>query len=100
MKNKFFSTIALLLILICFNANSNEQFNFDVKEIEVLEEGNKIIGKNKGTITSESGVIIKADQFEYNKSSNIMIAKGNVRINDTINKILISSNEVLYDKNR
>ena len=100
MKNKFISIFSsLIFVLICFSANGSDQFNFDVKEIEILEEGNKFIGKNKGIITSESGVIIDADQFEYNKSSNLLSAKGNVKINDTINNILIFSDEILYNKN-
>ena len=44
-------------------------------------------------------MIIDADQFEYNKSSNLLSAKGNVKINDTINNILIFSDEILYNKN-
>ena len=100
MKNKFISIFSsLIFVLICFSANGSDQFNFDVKEIEILEEGNKFIGKNKGIITSESGVIIDADQFEYNKSSNLLSAKGNVKLNDTINNILILSDEILYNKN-
>ena len=101
MKNKFISIFSsLIFVLICFSANGSDQFNFDIKEIEILEEGNKFIGKNKGIITSESGVIIDADQFEYNKSSNLLSAKGNVKLNDTINNILILSDEILYNKNK
>ena len=29
---------------------SNDQISFDVTEIEILDGGNKIIGKNRGTI--------------------------------------------------
>ena len=62
MLNK--SLIILVLIINYFfisYANSNDQLNFDVSQIEILEGGNKIIGKKRGTITTNDGVIINAD---------------------------------------
>ena len=56
------------MFFFTLNAHSNEQFNFDVTEILIIDNGNKFIGKNKGTITSNSGVIIDANQFEYDKN--------------------------------
>ena len=32
-----------------------------------FRNGNLFKGKNKGIITSENGIVIKADTFEYNK---------------------------------
>ena len=49
---------------------------------EIIEEGNKFIGKNGGTATSEDGTVIKAKNFEYDKIKNILIAFGNVEIID------------------
>ena len=54
------------------NVNSQEQFNFDVTQIDILENGNKFIGTKRGTITSNNGIIINADQFEYQKKLNIL----------------------------
>ena len=31
-----------------FLVTANEEFNFDVTELEILENGNKIIGSKKG----------------------------------------------------
>mgnify|MGYP000377058887 CR=1 FL=1 len=45
-----------------------EVFNFDVTEVEIIEEGNKFLGKNGGTATSSDGTVIKANNFEYDKS--------------------------------
>ena len=77
MRNKIKKIIIILsfLILISFNVSSNEQFNFDVKEIIILENGNKFVGKNRGVITTDSGIIINADTFEYYKKSNIFRSK-------------------------
>ena len=44
MQNKILITIVILLNLIIFSAKSDDQINFDVTEIEILDGGNKIIG--------------------------------------------------------
>ena len=49
-----------LLSLVC-KAYANDQFTFDVSKIEISENGNNIIGTNRGLITSDSGLIIEAD---------------------------------------
>ena len=101
MKNKFYKILKyIFFLLICSNANSNEQFNFDVTEIEILNKGNTYIGKNKGKITTDNGLIINADQFKYDKISNILEAKGNVKINDTVNELIILSDKIIYNKNQ
>ena len=101
MKNKLF----IILLIIVFNlsflkANGNETFNFDVTEIQISENGNKFRGIKRGTITSSDGLIIKADQFEYDKNLNILNANGNVEIIDKINRHLITTNHITYKKNK
>ena len=49
-----------------------EQFNFDVTEIQ--HNGHKFIEK-KGTVTTNKGIIINVDEFEYIKNLNILKAK-------------------------
>ncbi len=99
MKNK----LSIIFILIFFNsvffkAYSAEIFNFDITEIQISENGNKFIGSKRGTITSQDGILITADQFEYDKKLNILNASGNVEITDTINKYLITTNNITYKK--
>ena len=89
-----------IFCLITFFANSNEQFSFDVTEIEITENGNKFKGKNKGKIISNDGIIIEADEFEYDKKLNILNASGNVKINDTTNEYLIFSKNIIYEKEK
>ena len=73
MKSKISKIVYLLFFLILsFGANSQEQFNFDVTQIDILENGNKFIGTKRGTITSNDGIVIEANKFEYNKKSNIL----------------------------
>ena len=100
MKNNFLKSIFIsFLCLFMVEAYSQDQFNFDVTEIEIKENGNKFIGKKRGTITSEDGIIIKADEFEYDKELNILKAKGNVKINDTLNDYIIFTDKITYKKN-
>ena len=64
MKNNIFKFICFLIFyFISVNANSLDQFNFDVTEIQILENGNKFIGTKRGTATANNGIIITADQF-------------------------------------
>ncbi|MFL2894924.1 MAG: LPS-assembly protein LptD [Candidatus Pelagibacter sp.] len=94
--------IILIIILNNFvysNSFGNDELNFDVTEIEILDGGNKIKGKKRGTITTNNGFIINADEFEYNKINNILSATGNIKIEDTLNNYSISSENVTYFKN-
>ena len=99
MKSKISKFIYLIVFsLLSFNVNSSEQFSFDVTQIDILENGNKFIGNKRGTITSNDGIVINADKFEYQKKLNILKANGNVKIIDNINNYEIYSNKITYDK--
>ena len=77
----------------------NEYFKFNITEIEIKNNGNKFIGKNKGTQFLSNGITIDAINFEYNKITNILISSGNVRIFDPKNNVTIYSDNVTYFKN-
>ena len=97
MLNKLLIILVIILSnFLLYNAYSDDQINFDVSQIEVLEEGNKIIGKKRGKITTNDGVIINADEFEYDKIKNILKANGNITVNDEANDYIINSENILY----
>ena len=102
MKNKFKNLFIFLLVnfMLTLNVNSNEIFNFDVTTVEILDNGNKFIGKNKGTVSSNTGVIIDADEFEYDKKLSILTATGNVVAHDKVNNYFIYSKKIIYDKKK
>ena len=54
MVNRTFIFLSIFFYLITFNLYSDEQISFDVTEIEILDGGNKIIGKNRGIINSNN----------------------------------------------
>ena len=99
MKNNIY----ILILLIFFSTYSSwiyagEQFNFDVTEIEIFEKGNKFKGTKRGKITSNNGVELDADTFEYDKTKNVLNAKGNVILKDLNNDTIILSNDITYNK--
>ena len=99
MLNKF---KILIFILFIFQFNillAQDQFNFDVTEIEIKENGNKFFGLKRGTITTDSGLVINADKFIYDKILNILDAQGNVKIIDKFNNYTIYTNKITYLKN-
>ena len=97
----------IIFLIIFFSINlfliglskAQDQFSFNVSEIEVLENGNKIIGSNRGEISTNDGIIIEADNFIYKKIENLINATGNVVIKDSINNFNITSNNITYEKN-
>jgi LPS-assembly protein len=101
MKNKFKN---LILILFCFilllkNGSANEPFIFDVTEIEILENGNKINGYKGGTVTSVDGSTFKAKNFFYNKATNVLKTTGEVTYFDKIKNVIITADKAIYFKN-
>ena len=102
MKNKFkkFLLITIIFLSNNFILHANEQFNFDVTEVEITEKGNKFIGKKRGLITTQDNIEIEADQFEYNKISNILKLTGNVKIKDFNQDSIIYSKKITYYKNQ
>ena len=95
------NNIIILLFLLSFfcDAYANDQFTFDVSKIEISENGNKIIGTNRGLITSNNGIVIEADEFEYSKKNNLLKVSGNVIVNNPLKKYQIFSNKISYLKN-
>ncbi len=101
MKNKFYfificSCASLLFFSKLF---AQDQFKFDVTEVEILKNGNIVKGLKKGTIKTDDGVIINSNTFIYNKKKNILTASGDVEIIDLKEKIKIYSDNIVYEKN-
>ncbi len=101
MKNKFryFLLIIFCSLLTLKAVNANEPFVFNVTEIEILENGNQVNGYKGGTATSEDGSTITAENFFYNKLTNILEAIGTVKYVDVSNNIIITSDKAIYFKN-
>jgi LPS-assembly protein len=101
MKSKKLIFILFFLIFLSGTSlNSKEEFVFNATEIEILNKGNLFKAIKRGNATSVDGnITITADGFEYDRTKNILIAKGNVVLKDKIKKYLIESNYIIYYKN-
>ena len=99
MINKLTSSIILFLISLFVNSFviANEEFNFNISEINILENGNKIIGSKRGDVTTNDGIVISADNFVFNKVENILTTNGNVVVYDKINDYKIISEKIIYN---
>ena len=102
MKNK--SVIILVLAILSLNlfySVSSDEFNFNITELQITENGNTIKGVNGGIVTSKNNeIVITADNFKYNKFTTLLEAEGNVKLIDKIQNIVIESNEIFYLKNK
>jgi LPS-assembly protein len=101
MKSKFLNSFFLLIWIIfsfCY-VNADEAFTFNVAEIEILENGNRINGTNGGTVISDDGSTIDGKNFFYNKQKNILEINGNVKYLDNNKNIVITADKVIYFKN-
>ncbi len=96
MQNKII--IFLFFFNFCFNALASEQFIFNVSKIEILENGNKIIGSERGIIESDSGINIEADNFQYDKNRNILNVNGGVIIKFPKKNYVIYGENISYLK--
>ena len=98
MKNNFLIYfIFLFTFLFSFNNKVlSEELQFNATEIQSLEKGNKLIAIDGVEIKDPKGIIIIADQAEYDKIQSIITVKDNVKITDLINKNLLLTNEAIY----
>jgi len=126
MKNNLLKIFFLYLFLI--GNSSAEQFTFQTKNIELVDEGNLIIANEGKAFSSNGSLEIEAKKFEYRKNLNtlkafsgvaylkddnlkiefdeinsngltlITIAKDNVKIIDLNGKVTIETNLISFDK--
>ena len=101
MKNKkFFLTFFLFSFLIFLNNSFSEEFYFETPEIQTFENGNLLKAPKGGKALTDNNIEILADKFEYNKITSRLIAKKNVVITDSLNKVVIKANKIIYLKNK
>ena len=98
MKMRILKIIFFYFLIFVNQANAIDQFNFNVTEAEILDDGNIFKGTKGGTATSNEGLTISADNFEYNKKTNILNSSGNVKIEDSANDQIIFSEKIIYIK--
>ena len=80
MINKSIKFILVLLGNLFTNySNAEDQFKFNVTQLDITDNGNLIIGSKNGTVETDEGNEIIAENFVYNKLTNILKASGKVK---------------------
>ena len=69
------------------------------EKITYLRNEERIITEGNSKALDNIGQVINADNFTYDKDSNILNAKGNVIIEDTIKNYTFNANDITYFKN-
>ena len=101
MKNNFLKLLIFIYLYLNFISISfsNEQFKFQITEIDIKENGNIIIGSKGGKATTNNGIEILGDKFFYNKLTNILKVSKNVKFVSKEDGVIIFSDKATYLKN-
>ena len=98
MKNKLTKLIFLVLINLFISSNLiSEEINFEANSIEFIDKDNKIIAKKNVKIFNQKETIY-ADEMDYDKTNQIIKAKGDIKIKNLENDIEIFGDELTYFK--
>ncbi len=99
MMKKFLLIYFILILLTLSNKTLAEDFFFEGEEIQIINNG-EILKSNKGVkISSSNGVIITAQEFEYNKKESELEVSINVVVDDKTNNTTIKTDKIKYFKN-
>ena len=80
MTKKILFIFLSIFLFLTYNLSFAEDFYFEGDEIEIINNG-EILKSNKGVkVTSSSGVVITAQEFEYNKNNFELTVNKNVCI--------------------
>ena len=83
----FFSTVVY----------SENLFNFEGKEIDILDEGNKVVANEDVKVVTHDNIIFTADKAIYNKLTSVLTTFGKVKV-ITNDDVIITSDKAIYNK--
>ena len=97
MKNKLVKIFFYLLIITNFFLKNlhSEEFEFTATELQVLNEGTLLIGKDDVKIISDNQ-IIKAKKFKYNKNNLHLELIGSIEIINDLDNTIINAEKIDY----
>ena len=97
MKNNIKFIILLIYFFFIGQINlSSDEFYFEGEEIQILDEGNRLISKEGVKITTNNGLTFEGEKFEYNKTKLELVLSDNVIIKDIKKDIIIKTNKIKY----
>tara|TARA_B100000787_G_scaffold161530_1_gene141430 strand:+ start:2830 stop:5304 length:2475 start_codon:yes stop_codon:yes gene_type:complete len=100
MKSNFIRIFLIFFFSCIYLSNIQaSDFNFKVTEIDITNDGNLYNGRNGGVVTTNDGLKVISDSFQYNKITNELEAFGNVELYDEKKNMTILTNKITYLKN-
>ena len=85
MKNNYkYLFFILLFFFLKVNQLYSDEFTFEAPEIQISNNGNKVVAINGVKILSDDGVKINAENVKYDKINLTLVAEGKVKIFDTL----------------
>ena len=98
MKNKFFFILLCIFFYSTNNVLANEII-FETKNINILNDGNRIITDEGIARSINNGLTIEANSFDYNKNTSILIATEKAIATFAEKNIVINADEFIYNEN-
>ena len=97
MKNNII--LSILVLIFCFsNSAFSESFILKSKNIEILDEGNKIIANNGKAISNDNTLEISSNKFIYIKDLDILESIGNGLALIKSEKLQIKYDNAIFDQ--
>ena len=75
-----------------------KRFHYWCWRNNLWKKSRKISTKGK-SLAKTKHITVNAEEFEYDKNSNILNAKGNVKVIDSLKDFTIDAEEITYEKN-
>ena len=97
-KNIKYLILFLYVFFTCQIDLIADEFYFEGEEIQILDEGNRLVSKKIVKITTDDDLILEGNEFEYDKIRLELILKDDVIIVDKKRNINIKTNQVKYFK--
>ncbi len=97
-KNIKYLILFLYVFFTCQIDLIADEFYFEGEEIQILDEGNRLVSKKNVKITTDDDLILEGNEFEYDKIRLELILKDDVIIVDKKRNINIKTNQVKYFK--
>jgi len=98
MKNRF--KINIIIFLFFTSSIFAEELNFEVKKLEILNKESKILATEGKVTTLDNDLEFYADNFEYDKNLEILVASKNSYLIINSKNILINFERAIYDQRK
>ena len=98
MKNKYF-LILLSMLLYSVNIVFANEVIIESRDINISDNGNKIIGSEGVANSIKDGLTIKAGNFDYNKNTSILLANQNAKATMVEKNIVIYADKFIFNEN-